>query len=222
MKSISNILLTITLLISQTSADTDASDAARTDQDSAAVAQQVASTERPDLELIDVSSVQAEIVTRSVGLFELAGLQLPPMVVRAGADPSDCSGYFAVHDKNAGWSEIVLCSQVGPLWERHQVVHELAHAWAAFELTDERRDAFQALRGWEHWRNYELAAWRDNGTEQAAEIIAWGVYDRAAPVFIHHRGCDELFDGYRTLTGTDTPQGHTALCDQRTDTVERF
>jgi len=53
-------------------------------------------------------------------------------------------------------------------------------------------------------RSYELAAWHDNGTEQDAEIIAWGVYDGAAPVFIDHHGCDEPLDGYRTLTGTDT------------------
>ena len=61
------------------------------------------------------------------------------------------------------------------------VLHELAHAWSTIGLPVERRHAFQVLRGWEHWSDYDLAEWRDNGTEQAAEIIAWGVSNKAAP-----------------------------------------
>jgi hypothetical protein len=60
MTNISNILITMTLLISQASADTDTADPARADQDSAPVAQQVTYTERPGLELIDLSSAQAD------------------------------------------------------------------------------------------------------------------------------------------------------------------
>ena len=80
------------------------------------------------------------------------------------------------------------------------VLHELAHAWSTIGLPVERRHAFQVLRGWEHWSDYDLAEWRDNGTEQAAEIIAWGVSDKAAPtVQIGNDSCAELRTGYRDL-----------------------
>jgi hypothetical protein len=89
----------------------------------------------------------------------------------------------------------------------------LAHAWAAGALTDDRRAAFQELRGFEFWRNYEQAAWEDNGTEQAAEIIAWGVNDRpSATARIDHVSCGELKAGYVALTGLRPVHGPTTIC----------
>ena len=61
--------------------------------------------------------------------------------------------------------------------------------------------------------NYELAEWRDNGAEQTAEVIAWGVSDRAAPtVQIADDGCADLRSGYLTLTGVEPPHGLISLC----------
>ena len=71
-------------------------------------------------------------------------------------------------------SQIMLCSARADEWFRRVVLHELAHAWSEFGLTAERRGAFRLLRGWDHWMNYELVEWRDNGAEQAAEVIVCG------------------------------------------------
>ena len=94
--------------------------------------------------------------------------------------------------------------------------------WSTIGLPDQRRDAFQVLRGWEHWSNLDVVEWRDNGTEQAAEVIAWGVSDKATPtVQIDHDSCAELRTGYLTLTGIEPSQGLTSLCGPPSQTVTR-
>jgi hypothetical protein len=168
---------------------------------------------RSALELIGLSTGQAAAVRRVVGLFEQANLQLPPLVVRSGQDGDECGQHLGLHRQHESWSEIVLCKSGSSGLERSVIVHELAHAWAAFELSDTNKAAFQQVRGWEHWRDYENAAWRDNGTEQAAEVIAWGVYDLVASIAIDHGGCADLAESYRALTGLDPVQGLTTICE---------
>jgi hypothetical protein len=168
---------------------------------------------RPALELIGISADQAAAVRRVVGLFEQANLELPPLLVRSGQDGDECGQHLGLHRQHESWSEIVLCKSGSSGFERSVVVHELAHAWAAFELSDTNKAAFQQVRGWEHWHDYENAAWRDNGTEQAAEVIAWGVYDLAATIAIGHHGCADLAESYRALTGLDPAQGITTICE---------
>ena len=166
---------------------------------------------RSALELVGVSAGQADSVRRVVGLFDRAGLELPALVVRGGEDRAECGQRLGVHRRHEAWSEIVLCGDRSGV-ERSVIAHELAHAWAAFELSDTNKAAFQQLRGWEYWHDYERAAWSENGTEQAAEVIAWGVYDRVARIAIDHHGCADLAESYRALTGLDPAQGLTRLC----------
>ncbi|HKX75576.1 MAG TPA: hypothetical protein VJR05_09320, partial [Acidimicrobiia bacterium] len=79
---------------------------------------------------------------------------------------------------------------------------------------DERRLAFQQLRGWEYWNNYQEASWHENGTEQAADIIVWGLLDRPIkPIRITDNSCAELMAGYLTLTGRLPLHGYLDLCD---------
>lgn len=168
---------------------------------------------RPALELIGMTDGQARSVRRVVDLFAVAALPLPALVVRHSDDVADCGEHLGVHRRHDTLSEIVVCTS-GPRFERI-VVHELAHAWAAFELTDTNKTAFQEVRGWDVWRDYDNVAWADNGTEQAAEVIAWGVHDVVAAIGIDHRGCADLEASYRALTGLDPAQGLTTICERR-------
>lgn len=96
---------------------------------------------------------------------------------------------------------------------RVMVLHETAHAWAAAALTPERKLAFQELRGWTHWRDYEAAPWHENGTEQAAEIMVWGLIDEPLRMArIYQTSCAELEVGYRVLTGADPLHGLRDYC----------
>jgi hypothetical protein len=156
------------------------------------------------MQMIGLSPDQVELVTHAVRLFAESGLTLPPLVVEGHDDTAGCDGHDGLHRPHSGWSEIDLCvADPDSRAVMHTVLHEIAHAWAAGALTDARRTAFQELRDVEVWRDYEKAAWADNGTEQAAEIIAWGVNDQpAATVRIDQVSCDELHDGYVVLTGS--------------------
>jgi hypothetical protein len=167
------------------------------------------------VELVNLSSEQEQSVSRIAALFGDAGLQLPRLVVRGSANRADCSDHEGVHRRHGEESEIVLCSSPTSTWERRVVAHELAHAWVAAEVTSDRRAAFREVRGWQVWRDYELADWRDNGTEQAAEIIAWGVFDKATPLEIDVGSCAALRDAYVALTGIEPAHRHTRLCDPR-------
>ena len=168
---------------------------------------------RHQIALVDLSDEQSQVVTRSVALYRDAGLVLPPLMVSGSRDDASCGGRSGLHRRTALGSEIMLCSSRADDWFRRVVLHELAHAWSEVGLTVERREAFRELRGWEHWLNYELAEWRDNGAEQAAEVIAWGVSDKAAPtVQIADDSCPELRSGYVALTGVEPLNGLTLLC----------
>jgi hypothetical protein len=170
---------------------------------------------RPAMQMIGLSPDQVELVTHAVRLFAESGLTLPPLVVEGHDDTAGCDGHDGLHRPHSGWSEIDLCvADPDSRAVMHTVLHEIAHAWAAGALTDARRTAFQELRDVEVWRDYEKAAWEDNGTEQAAEIIAWGVNDQpAATVRIDQVSCDELHDGYVVLTGIEPVHGLTTICD---------
>ena len=180
------------------------------------------SSPSPEIELIALSATQREVVTHAVGLFEEAGLPLPALIVHGSEEPTACGGHDGLHQPHEQLSEIFLCSSKSDQWFRRVVLHELAHAWSTIGLTVERRHAFQVLRGWDHWSDYDLAEWRDNGTEQAAEIIAWGVSDEAAPtVQIDHDSCGELRTGHLTLTGAEPLHGLTSLCGPPSQRVTR-
>jgi hypothetical protein len=166
-----------------------------------------------EVEMIDLSPAQSVMVRHALGLYAAGGLELPPLVVRGNSAPAGCAGRDGMHHPHGGWSEIELCAEAHTSAVMHTVLHELAHAWAAHELDPERRAEFMTRRGIEHWRNYEHAAWEDNGTEQAAEIIAWAINDKpAALVRIDHVTCGELHDGYAVLTGLEPLHGLTSVC----------
>jgi hypothetical protein len=167
----------------------------------------------PPLEIFGVSSDMKAMVVDAVGLFADAGLELPPLVIRSGESGRGCGGHDGIHRPHAGWSEIELCVDAPTGMVFHTVLHELAHAWATRGLSSDRRAEFQDLRGFVYWRNYDEAAWEDNGTEQAAEIIAWGVNDRpAGTVRIDRVSCGDLHAGFVALTGMEPLHGLTNIC----------
>ena len=110
-------------------------------------------------------------------------------------------------------SVIEICADELSFPTQGMVLHETAHAWAAHALTDDRKAQFQALRGFEHWRANDEVPWHENGTEQAAEILLWGLIDRPlAMVRINNTTCADLEAGFRTLTGQAPLHGFRDHC----------
>ncbi len=181
------------------------------------------SEEQPDLagsdpaelvELVDLPDDFAVLVNWAVELFEEAGLHLPPLqFVYHGDDRAPCSGWRGVHHHANGISTIGICSNDPGKVTAANILHETAHAWAAHDLADERKADFQALRGWTYWRNHEEVKWSENGSEQAAEMIVWGLIDRPVGIItIKDHTCEDLDAGYRALTGQPPLHGYRDHC----------
>ena len=171
-------------------------------------------TATPPVELIGTPPPFADAVSWSMGLFEQAGFELPPLrYVFHGDDPEACAGRPGVHHAHDGESVIEICTSEMSIATQIMILHETAHAWVDRTLTEDRKATFQRLRGWTHWRNYDAVAWHENGTEQAAEIIVWGLIDRPlAMIRIDQNSCEELDAGYRVLTGEAPLHGFRDAC----------
>jgi hypothetical protein len=149
-----------------------------------------------------------------VHLFEEAGLRLPPLrFVYHGDDQTPCSGTRGSHRDVDGHSTINICTSEPGKVTAGLVLHETAHAWAAHDLSDERKADFQSLRGWTYWRNHEEVAWHENGSEQAAEMMVWGLIDRPTGIrTINEHSCEDLDAGFRALTGQPPLHGYRDYC----------
>lgn len=154
------------------------------------------------------------MVVWALDLFDEAEMELPPLVINHhGEDTEPCNGRIGLHRTTAARSVVELCTDDVSFPTQAMILHELAHAWVDHNVDEERRLAFQELRGYEYWHDYDEARWHENGTEQAAEIIAWGLFDRPmAMLRIHQNSCDELEAGYRTLTETAPLHGFRDKC----------
>jgi hypothetical protein len=174
----------------------------------------IALAEPEPFEFVDMPSDFVDMATWAVDLFDQAELGLPLMrFTYHGDDTTACSGWRGAHTVEGDRSVIDICtSDAGPVTEV-LVLHEVAHAWASIGLSEQRQDEFQALRGYTEWRNHVDLAWHENGAEQAAEIMVWGLVDRPVGIVtIKGHSCDELDAGYRVLTGQTPLHGFRDHC----------
>jgi hypothetical protein len=176
-----------------------------------------AAPDAPPVEMVDMPSSLTGMAEWAVDLFDEAGLELPPLrFVHHGDDLDACNGKPGRHRSVDGISVVHLCTSEPSFPTRIVILHETAHAWAAHSLSREREADFQELRGWDHWLDYEASPWFENGSEQAAEIMVWGLLDRPIRIItIEQNSCDELDVGFRTLTGTAPLHGFRDLCGER-------
>ena len=169
-----------------------------------------------------MTSAERRATDETLSLFAQAGLPLPLLEIRRHHDDDHCNGYEGLHRRVGGRSVIDVCTVSSGEHEQRMILHELGHAWSEHFLTDVRRQAFQAMRGWTYWLDYRLAEWQDNGAEQAAEIVAWALSDRPTPVIrIGANSCEDLHDGYVALTGREPLHGHTQRCGPSVTTANR-
>ena len=168
----------------------------------------------PVVEMVDLPPALADLASWAVALFAEAELELPPVRFRYHEGSMEpCHGRTGSHTRSSGGSTIDICTSEVTGVTEVLLLHEAAHAWAAHALDGDRQAAFKALRGFEHWRDYEAAAWHENGTEQAAEFIVWGLLDRPySMIRIYHSGCDELERGFEILTGRPPLHGFVDRC----------
>jgi hypothetical protein len=168
--------------------------------------------------MIGMSADEEAAAWKDVALFDEAGLPLPPLTISRHLDRIECNGHEGLHETDGTRSVINICTSESGQWEARTILHELTHAWAFHFMTRAQMDAFKKVRGWTYWLDYNHAAWEENGTEQAAEIMVWGLSDRPVPVMrIDQRSCTELRAGYVALTDLEPLHGFEQFCDGRND-----
>jgi len=140
-----------------------------------------------------------EMLDWALKQYRAAGLQMPTIDVYFHGDSSGCGGYLGYTKKG----RVDLCVRLAMERQPQRIVlHELAHAWAEVHLDEELRTRFMQLRNLPGW-NITSDDWKVRGTEQAAEIIAWGLGDGTVLPMISG-DCDPsaLADGFLLLTGS--------------------
>jgi len=152
------------------------------------------------IHLGSASPEQRAIVEWALERYERAGLELPSLDVVFHGDPSGCHGNSGFYSPG----RLDVCSFDQRDYARKVVVHELAHAWSAVNLTAEDRERFLHLQGLDVWSSWEVP-WGMRGFERAAEIITWGVGDRSMRPLLPDRDPTHLEAAYRMLTGQAAP-----------------
>lgn len=133
------------------------------------------------------------LVDFALDRFETQGLQLPEVefVFRDSLRPCDLHKGRYHRDLQL----VEMCSM-----DKHTMLHELAHAWANYNLSRDQMEAFVIERALDSWNDPDHA-WARRGTEHVAETIAWALSDEPR----HIMWVENLKDGtkettYRILT----------------------
>ncbi len=168
----------------------------------------------PTIITVAMSVAEHDMAVHTALLFTAAGLRLPTITVRRDADREKCQNHEGLHQAFGDTSLIDICTTDTGAVEARLMLHEMAHAWASHYLTYSHREAFRNVRHWKYWLDYKKAEWRYNGTEQAAEIIVWGLSEHPVQVAqLDHHSCRELHTAYVALTGLEPLHGYTDRCD---------
>jgi hypothetical protein len=131
--------------------------------------------------------------------FRDAGLALPDLEIVFASNPEGCRGHYGLFDSKPEPWRISICSDLDPVYE-----HELAHAWAEANLTDDERNGFMNLRGYGVWSDHSMP-WNERGTEGAAFIIQQGLSERPLPPALSDEHHSRLA-AFEFLTGVPDPR----------------
>ena len=150
------------------------------------------------------TQADAVLTEWALSRFEQAGLSLPPLTIAFHDDKQPCEGNIGYY-RSTTPARIDICgfnSDRFLVTPKKTILHELGHAWARHTLTDQTRHTFCRLRGLTVW-NDDDTPWEEQGSEQAAEIIAWALFDQELTLGkIGNAQPPSLARAYLALTGT--------------------
>ena len=123
---------------------------------------------------------------------------LPPLEVHLHGSHDACNGGLGLYFGG----RIDLCTKdSSEAYARKFAIHEIAHAWTETNVGASVLDRFMSLRAIERW-NDRRDAWKERGTEQAAEIITWGLGEgEIAPLLPDELDIETMAELYELLTG---------------------
>jgi len=149
---------------------------------------------------VEIHSTDPEftaLVESAVERFASVHLVLPPLRIYTHPSREGCQGDDGLYQIDQSGARIDLCTRL-----EHTVLHELAHAWEAHQVSDQTRQAFMDRTGLEVW-NDRSVDWEDRGIEAAAQTIAWGLMD--VPISRPDRFAGQAYL-FELLTGISSPR----------------
>lgn len=152
----------------------------------------------PELTINGASASQRERLDLAVHRFTDLGLSLPDLEVRFVGGQDSCQGHMGLFDAAPSPWRVTICSEASFVYE-----HELAHAWAHANLTDERRTDFMKARGLSVWSD-PAVPWSERGVEDVAFVIQQGLAGLPLPPVFDAKH-QALFDAFELLTGRQAP-----------------
>lgn len=183
-------------------------------------AQELALSPRVDQPEVVIESIlfafpSDEIVyANAVATFEAGGFVVPDFLARFHTTTEPCRGHFGLHVRtSAGVSTVNVCRTMDremaqQIAREHTLMHEMAHAWIAQNVTLRQMEALMALRGLTVWEGAG-EDWHRLGAEHAAEILLWGMTDGARNLSfqIDQDDTAELAAAYEILVGETSSTG---------------
>lgn len=163
---------------------------------------------REPLVIHGANAAEERAIDWSIRRYRTAGLDgMPDLEVYLHRSHEDCNGGIGLY--HAG--RIDLCTEASSEpYQRKFALHEMAHGWIEVNVDGAVMGRFMEIRGIDAWNDRVADDWKDRGTEQAAEIITWGLGEgEIAPLLPETTDPETLARLYRLLTAGDpiTPAG---------------
>ena len=133
---------------------------------------------REPLVIHGANAAEERVIDWSLRRFREAGLDgMPDLEVYLHRSQEGCRdgiGYYLA-------GRIDLCTKASSEpYQRKHALHEIAHAWTEANIDTAILERFMDIRGIAAWNDRSFD-WKQRGTEQAAEIIAWGLGEGVSP-----------------------------------------
>ena len=159
---------------------------------------------REPLVIHGANAAEERVIDWSLRRFREAGLDgMPDLEVYLHRSHEGCRngiGYYLA-------GRIDLCTKASSEpYQRKHALHEMAHAWTEANIDTAILERFMDIRGIAAWNDRSFD-WKERGTEQSAEIIAWGLGEGVSPWLPDQPEDRELADLFELLTGRQPING---------------
>ena len=151
------------------------------------------------LTIVGATQAEEQAVDWAFHRYGEAGLRnMPPLDIHMYRDHGPCNGGLGL----ANQGRIELCTKASSEpYQRKVALHEMAHAWIATNVGGDVLAAFMQRQGVDGW-NDGSEPWKELGTEQAAEVVTWGLGEgEIAPLLPEVPDAGTLASLYEMLTG---------------------
>ena len=163
--------------------------------------QRSAPAEQRPLTIHGATAAEERVIDWSIRRYRDAGLDgMPNLEVYIHRSQEGCRdgiGYYL-----DGRIDLCTAASSEP-YQRKFALHEMAHGWIETNVDSAVLDRFMQVRGIAAW-NDRTFDWKQRGTEQAAEIVTWGLGEgEISPLLPEALDAPALARLYELLTGRE-------------------